>query len=168
MHTGSTSTSVTTATLNINEVWSPLKRHLLNSYFHRNNIDIIALQEVVQSDLEILRWCTAHVNIGDSGIGTAFVVKLGTQVRDIERIPSGRAIAAEFQSHRMVNVYAPSGNIRRHVRHSFFEEDIVYLLRDIPHNLILARDLNSVQDNVDCTGGFQPCKVLGTLWRKQI
>jgi exonuclease III len=82
------------------------------------------------------------------------------------RIPSGRAIAAAFQSHRMVNVYAPSGNIRRHERHSFFEEDTVYLLRDIPHNIILAGDLNSVQDNVDCTGGFQPCKALGTLLEK--
>jgi endonuclease/exonuclease/phosphatase family metal-dependent hydrolase len=39
-------------------------------------------------------------------------------------------------------------------------------LRDIRHNLILAGDFNSVQDNVDCTGGFKPCKALGTLLEK--
>jgi exonuclease III len=105
MQTGSTSTSVTTATLNINGAWSPLKRHLLNSFLHRNNIDITALQEVVYTDFEFLRGYTAHVNIGDSGRGTAIVVKQGIQVKDTERIPSGRAIAAEFQSYRMVNVY---------------------------------------------------------------
>jgi exonuclease III len=138
----------------------------LNSFSHRNSIDIIALQEVVYTDFEVLRGYTAHVNIGDSGRGTAIVVKQGVQVKDIERIPSGRAIAAEFQSHRMVNVYAPSGNNRRHERHSFFEEDIVYLLRDIPHNFILAGDFNGVLDNVDCTGGFQTCKALGTLLEK--
>jgi exonuclease III len=107
------------------------------------------LQEVVYTDFEFLRGYAAHVNIGDSGRGTAIVIKQGIQVKDIESIPSGRAIAAEFQSHRMVNVYAPSGNNRRHERHSFFEEDIEYLLCDIPHNLILAGDFNSVQDNAD-------------------
>jgi exonuclease III len=70
------------------------------------------LQDVAYTDFEFLRGYTAHVNIGDSGRGTAIVVKQGIQVKNVERIPSGRAIAAEFQSHRIVNVHAPSGNNR--------------------------------------------------------
>jgi exonuclease III len=68
----------------------------------------------VYTDFEFLRGYTTHVNIGDSGRGNAFVVKQGIQIQGIDRIPSGRAIAAEFQYYRMVNVYAPSGKNRRH------------------------------------------------------
>jgi exonuclease III len=63
----------------------------------------------------------AYINIGDSGCGTAIVTNKCIQLQYTERIPSGRAIAADFQSYRAVNVYSPSGHHGRQERHIFFE-----------------------------------------------
>jgi exonuclease III len=53
---------------------------------------------------------TAHINIGTDGRGTAILVKEGLILTNIQRIPSGRGIAATLHGIRIVNIYAPSGS----------------------------------------------------------
>jgi hypothetical protein len=166
MQTESTTIFITLATLSIHGAWSALKQHLLNSFIHRNNIDILALQEVVYTDFQLLRGYQAHANIGDSGRGMAIVTKQGIQLQDIDEIPSRRAIAADFRSYRVANLYAPSGHNRRQERRNFFEEDIAYLLRKVPRNIIETGYFNSVQGKADCTGEFQPCTALRSMFGK--
>jgi hypothetical protein len=63
MQTRNTTISITVATLNINGAWSPLQQHLLNSFIQRNNIDMLALQEVVHTYFQFLRAYQAHIHI---------------------------------------------------------------------------------------------------------
>jgi exonuclease III len=115
---------------------------------------------------KIPAWIPGMHQHGDSGRGNAIRTKQGIQLQDIERLPPGCAVASDLQSYRIVNVYAPSGHNRRQKRHSFFEEDIVCLLRKSPRNITLAGDLNSLQENADCTGEIQSCNAVGSLLEK--
>jgi len=59
---------------------------------------------------------TAHINIGNDGRGTAIFVKEGITLTNIQRIPSGRGIAATHHGIRRVNIYAPSGSEKKKER----------------------------------------------------
>jgi exonuclease III len=59
---------------------------------------------------------TAHMNIGTDGRGTAILVKDGLILTNIQRIPSGRGIAATLNGIRIINIYAPSESEKRRER----------------------------------------------------
>ena len=83
-----------------------------------------------------------HYNIGSEQRGTAIIRRENIEIHNILKIPSGRAIAAEFQGTRIVNIYAPSGAEKRQERERFFNQDITHLLRTTTGNLIIAGDFN--------------------------
>jgi len=63
------------ATLNINGISSPTTLAMLGDFLHKQEIDIIFLQEVTQPILHTLRGYAAHTNVGTNGRGTAIVTR---------------------------------------------------------------------------------------------
>jgi exonuclease III len=72
--------------------------------------------------------------------GTALVTRDNITLAKITKIPSGRAIAAEFRGMWMININAPSGAARRQERERFYNSDMPQLLRTAPANIILGGD----------------------------
>jgi len=48
---------------------------MLNEFIHKQEIDIILLQEVTHTDFQMIRGYTAHLNIGINKRGTAILTR---------------------------------------------------------------------------------------------
>jgi exonuclease III len=107
------------ATLNINGVSSTTRIRMLEDFLRRQEIDLMLLQEVTQDTISMIGNYTAHINIGTDGRETAILAKEGFTLTNIQRIPSGRGIAATLQGIRIVNIYAPSGSEKKREREAF-------------------------------------------------
>jgi exonuclease III len=86
------------------------------------------MQEVTHPSLDNLNGYTVHYNIGTSQRGTAIVARDNIELSNI-RMPSGRAIVAQFKGIWLVNIYAPSGAAKRNEREQFFNTELTYILR---------------------------------------
>jgi exonuclease III len=121
------------------------------------------MQEVTDPSLDNLNGYTVHYNIGTSQRGTAIVARGNIELSNITRMPSGRAIAAEFKGIWLVNIHAPSGAAKRNEREQFFNTDLTYILRAAPENIIRGGDFNCVLDKSDTTGHFNYSRSLAQL-----
>jgi exonuclease III len=70
---------------------------MLSDYCHAHDIDILLLQEVTHDQFEEIHNRNIYVNIGTEHRGTAIVTKESITLTDIQRIPSGRGIAARWK-----------------------------------------------------------------------
>jgi exonuclease III len=61
-----------------------------------------------------------YINIGTEHSGTAIITKENITLTDIQRLPSGRGIAARWRDLYITNVYAPSGTGKKRERDEFF------------------------------------------------
>ena len=132
------------ATLNINGLASRTKVEMLDDFLRRQDIGILFLQEASHSTIDTLRRCKPCTNVGTSGRGTAMVTRKEITITNITRLPSGRGIAAEYRGIWWGNVYAPSGTIKRREREHFYNNELPYLLRVSPSNLIVGGDFKCV------------------------
>jgi exonuclease III len=98
------------ATLNINGISADTRIRMLDDFLRKQDIDILFLQEVTHAKIETIGRYNAHLNIGTDGRGTAILTKVGITLSNIQRLPSGRAIAATLNGIRLVNIFAPSGS----------------------------------------------------------
>jgi exonuclease III len=85
------------------------------------------------------------------------------QLTNISKIPSGRAISADYGTTHIINLYAPSGTAKRTERENFYNNDLIYLLRDVPEDLIIGGDFNCVLESQDSTGHANYSRALTTL-----
>jgi len=138
---------------------------MLESFLKRHDIDLMLLQEVTHENIHMISQYTAHMNIGTEGRGTAILAKEGLLLTNIQRIPSGRGIAATLQGIRIVNLYAPSGSEKRREREVFYNEEIVTLIPTAHTEMILGGDFNCVLSTADCTGQGNYSKALARLVR---
>jgi len=132
--------------------------HVSGIRVNKHDINILLMQEVTHPSLDNLNGYTVHYNIGTSQRGTSIAARDNIQLSNITRMPSGRAIAAEFKGIWLVNIYAPSGAAKRNEREQFFSSDLTYILRAALENIILGGDFNCVLDKSDTTGHFNPLK----------
>ena len=139
-------------TLNTNGIENQTRLHMLDEFIKWHDIDIALLQEVTDKEKLTCRGYHVTANVGTTGRGTAIIHKLHIQFQRIERIPSGRGIAAYLDDACIINIYAPSGTAKRTEREEFFNTDILGLLPLSPIQLIIAGDFNCVLNNKDCTG----------------
>jgi hypothetical protein len=95
--------------------------------------------------------------------GTAFLVRDGIQLEHVEKLPSGRAIAAVYRGMLLVNVYAPSGTSRRAEREAFYNLELAALLRNEVAHVVLGGDFNCVLQPSDVTGQYTRSRALGEL-----
>jgi len=60
---------------------------MLNESMHKQEIDIILLQEVAHTDFEMIWGYTAHLNIGINKRGTAILTTDKIALNNIKRLP---------------------------------------------------------------------------------
>ena len=112
------------ATLNINGITAEGRMGMLNEFMHKQEIDIILLQEVTHTDFESIRGYKTHFNIGINKRGTAMLRKEQISLTNITRLPSGRGMAACYQGIWLVNIYAPFGTANRQEREDFYNVEL--------------------------------------------
>jgi exonuclease III len=100
------------ATLNIKGISSLTRIRILEDFLVRQEIDLMFLQEVTHANINMVSQYTAQMNIGNDGRGTAILAKEVLILTNIQKIPSGRGIAATIHVIRIVNIYAASGSER--------------------------------------------------------
>jgi len=127
------------------------------------NGDILFLQEVTSTAATNMRGYVTHHNIGTVMHDTAVVTKNGITLNNVFKLPSGRAIAAEYRGTWLINIYAPSGTARRHEREKFYNSDLPYLLRSSQARMILGGDFNCVLANSDTTDQYHYSRGLAEL-----
>jgi exonuclease III len=156
-------TTISIATLNINGITSSTRTQMLRSFIYKQDLDILLLQEVTHPCCENLAGYATYYNIGSTQRGTAIVARDNIVLNSITKIPSGRAIAAKFQDTWIINVYAPSGAVKRDERERFFNVDLTYLLRTETDKIIIGGDFNCVLNKTDITGQYNHSRTLELL-----
>jgi exonuclease III len=134
-------------------------------FLRRQEIDLMCLQEVTHANVNTINQYTAHMNTGTDGRGTAVLSKDGFIPTNIQRMPSGRGIAATLNGIRIVNIYVPSGSEKRREREAFYNEEFATLLPPKVTEMILAADFNCMFSQADCTGRGNHSKALERLVR---
>ena len=71
---------------------------MLNEFIHKQEIDIILMQEVTHTDFDMIWGYTAHLNVGINKRGTAILTREQISLINITRLPSGRGMAASYRS----------------------------------------------------------------------
>jgi hypothetical protein len=117
------------ATLNINAVKNRTRVGMLTEYIRRHDLDIVFLQEVTDPELLPTPGYDVCYNIGSDIRGTAIVARNEIMLRNISKLPSGRAIAAECKGLYIVNIYAPSGTAKRTKYEKFYNTEVPELLQ---------------------------------------
>jgi len=83
---------------------------------------------------------TLHMNIGMDRRGTAILAKDGLALSDIQRLPSGRGMSAQFRGILLVIIYASSGAEKRQERETFCNTEVVHMIPPSCTAMILAGD----------------------------
>jgi hypothetical protein len=84
------------ASLNINGIAARLRFRMLEDFHHRNDIDLMCIQEIIKLNIKEIKHYEAHVNIGEKGRWTALLVKEAYILSDVRRMPSGRGITSNI------------------------------------------------------------------------
>jgi exonuclease III len=139
-------------TLNINEIATETRVHMLETSLHRQQIDILPVQEVTSDIFKNIRGYEAYMNIGTNERGTAIMTKEPIRLTEITTLPSGRGLAAVYNGIGLINIYAPSGVENKQERKRFYNTEVFGLFSPNPEPLIIGGDFNSVLTATDCTG----------------
>jgi exonuclease III len=148
------------ASININGIRSPTRVRMLMDFLRKHDLDIVLIQEIVDPESVCIIGYLAHTNIGPDMRGNAIIARKYLHITQIDRIPSGRAIAAEFHGTRLINVYAPSGTSKRTQRECFFLTELPALLSADSQSILLGGDLNCTLHPADSTGSPVPSRAL--------
>lgn len=153
----------TITSLNINTITSELKIAALQQFLFESGTDIALLQEVATTRINIPGFVVLTNVAVENSTGTAILVREGIPVSDIETLESGRGMGVTIFGVTIINLYAPSGSSRKAERAKFFKEDILYLLRKNPQDLIIAGDFNCVLNEKDQYPNFNYSHELNRL-----
>ena len=92
------------ATININGITNRTRVGMLTEYIRRHDLDIVFLREITDPELLTMPGYDMYYNIGSHRCGTAIVARNDIVLTNINKIPSGRAIAAEYKGLHIVNI----------------------------------------------------------------
>jgi exonuclease III len=146
--------------VNINGCTSATKLSMITDFVYRQDINIVLLQEVTNSEIAKIRGYDTYVNLGTTMHGTVILTRNVSGLRNIQKIPSGRAMAANLGELRLLNIYAPSGTANRSERESFYNSELTPLMSHTPGTLIIGGDFNCSQVTADTTGNPTPSRAL--------
>jgi exonuclease III len=97
--------------------------------------------------------------------GTAIVARKEMANKVVHKLPSGRAMAIDYNGMRIVNIYAPMGTARRTKRERFFNNELPYTIHNAANHTILEGDFNYVLIPADTTGTINTSKALAETVR---
>jgi hypothetical protein len=89
--------------------------------------------------------------------GTTIIKDL--HITQIDRIPSGRVIVAEFHGTCLINVYAPSGTSKRTQMECFCFTELPALQSADSHSILLGGDFNFILHPANSTGPPTPTEL---------
>jgi exonuclease III len=153
------------ASLNINGISAKTRIEMLMSFIRRHDIDILLLQEVTNPEPLNISGYLTHINVGTEMWGTAILSRNDISLTNIATLPSGRAIAADFNGIRIINIYAPSGTARRKEREDFFNLKLPELLYPSSRTMLLGGDFNCILQPIDTTGPFTTSRAFSEIVR---
>jgi exonuclease III len=154
------------ATLNINAITNRTSVGMLTEYIRPHDLYITFLQEITDPELLPMPGYDVYYSIGSDMRGTAIVARNDIMLININKLPSGRAIAAEFKGLYIVNIYATSGTAKRTEREYFYNTEVPQLLQTGHGEFITGRDFNCVLDPADTSGNFHTSRALTQMIRK--
>jgi exonuclease III len=85
---------------------------MLREFLRSQDIDIVFLHEVTNHALQDLEGYNIYLNVGTEMRGTAIVTKQDLQITNINKLPFGRGMTADFRGVKLINKYAPSGTAK--------------------------------------------------------
>ena len=147
--------------LNINGINCKDKQLELVDYIKFKKIDILFLQEhnLRERNLicnELLELCDIFINLSvnqKGGTATLISKKFHYVLQNNEMSADGRIISTIIKHYNtelhLVNVYAPA-SANYNERDSFFQNDLLYYLRNKMNNVILGGDWNCILSERDC------------------
>ena len=153
------------ATLNINDMTARTSVEMLAHFIPQHDFDIISAQEVTITGVLNVRGYNTRLNIGASIRGKAILAKSTLLLANITTLTSRRAIAADCNGTRLINLCTPSGTARRADREHFYTTELPYLLHDRTTDLLTGGDFNCGLHPSDTTGHFQPSRTLSEMIR---
>jgi exonuclease III len=129
-------TVIKIATININAITARTRVGMLTEYIRRHELDIVLIQEINTELLNMPGYDTFY-NVGTQTRGIAKQARNDITLTHISKLPTGRAIAAEYKGLHIINIYAPSGTARRTEREQFYNTELPQLLQDRHGDLII-------------------------------
>jgi exonuclease III len=122
------------ASININGLSTHTRVGMLLEFIRRHDLDFAFLQEVTDPAILTVTRYTTYLNIGPNMRGTAMLARHDFPLTNVTSLPTGRAIAADYNDVRLVNVYAPAGTAKRTDMERFFNSELPALFQP-PTNL---------------------------------
>jgi len=153
------------ASININGLSTPTRVGMLLDFIRRHDLDFVFLQEVTDPAILNVTGYATYLNIGANIRGTAILAKHDFPLTNVTSLPTGRAIAADYNGIRLVNVYAPAGTARRADRERFFISELPALFYATSQSVLLGGDFNCVLHPIDTTGPFTTSRALSEVVR---
>lgn len=136
---------------------------MLEAFIRTHALDILLLQEVTHQIFTDIHGYNTFYSIGTTKRGTAIIARDALPITNVTKIPAGLAIAANFRDLSMINIYAPSGTVRKKEREMFFNGELTYLLRNVSDYMLLGGDFNCFLENTDSAGQYTPSRTLAAL-----
>jgi len=153
------------ATININGITNRTRVGMLTEYIRRHDLDIVFLREITDPELLTMPGYDMYYNNGSHRRGTAIVARNGIALTNINKIPSGKAIAVEYKCLHIVNIYAPSDTAKRAEREHFYNAEVPQLLQTGHGKLIIGGDFSFVTNPADTSGNFYSSRALTEMIR---
>lgn len=154
--------SYNVGTININNITNQTKIAMLQSFVRSTELDVIFLQEVENSDLDLPGFDIVF-NIDERKRGTAIAVKHPLHYENIHRSIDARLISIKVGGVTFINVYAPAGAQNKSTREIFFNTTVAHYLQHSSETIVLGGDFNSVVNVADSTGSSNYSPMLKRL-----
>jgi exonuclease III len=154
---------MTIVTFNINVITIWTRVGMLTDFIRKHAFDILLIQEVSSTESLNVSSYETYLNIGSSMRGTAIMAGREVRLTNVIKLPSGRAIAADYKGIQLINIYAPSGTARKTEREHFYNTELPQTLQAGHKDLLIGGDFNCVLHSADTTGQFQTSRALTEL-----
>jgi hypothetical protein len=96
---------------------------MLAEFLHKQETDIILLQEVTHNDFDITRRYNAYTNVGINKRGAAMLTRETIHLNKITRLPSGWGMAAVYRGVRVLNIYIYIYIYARRLAHPIYRRE---------------------------------------------
>jgi exonuclease III len=153
------------ASLNINGISTQTRVGMLRNFIRLQELDFVFLQEVTDPTILTVTGYNTYLNIGANMRGTAILARQDYSLTNVTSLPTGRAIAADYNGLRLVNVYAPAGTAKRSDKKRFFSFELPILLYAATQGVLLGGDFNCVLQPSDTTSTFNTSRALTEVIR---
>lgn len=77
---------------------------MLADFLRQHDIDILSVQELTNTEVLDIRGYETRINIGASIRGTVILATHELRLTNINTLPSGRAIAAEYNGIQLIHL----------------------------------------------------------------